>query len=96
MSRWLAAIFTGLLFAGLLPAKQAFADAPTHVRANYKISKGGITIGTVEEYFARTGDQYRITSITQTTGPLAWLLRDRLTITSEGRIGPTGPAAALH
>ena len=96
MSRWLAAIFTALLFAGLLPATQAFADAPTHVRANYKITKSGITIGTVEEDFARTGDQYKITSITQTTGPLAWILRDRLTITSEGRIGPAGIQPDLY
>ena len=96
MSRWLAVTFITLLFASFLTAPDARADVPTHVRAQYKIIKAGITIGNVEEVFTRTGEEYKITSITQTSGPLAWILRDRLTITSAGRIGSSGIEPALY
>ena len=85
-----------LLTVWLASAGTLFAQAPTQVLAYYKIYKSGILIGTVDEQFTRDGDRYRIVSTTQTAGALAWLLRDRLTITSDGRIGSAGLEPALY
>lgn len=85
-----------LLAAWLGSALPLFAQGPNQVLAFYKIYKSGILIGTVDEKFTRDGDQYRIVSTTQTAGALAWLLRDRLTITSDGRIGGAGLEPALY
>jgi hypothetical protein len=70
--------------------------APTEVTANYKILKSGVLIGTVEEKFVRTGDSYRITSDTRTAGALSLLLRDRITVTAEGRVGNAGLEPAQY
>jgi hypothetical protein len=80
----------------LSPAVSVPAEPPSDVKAQYKIYKSGILIGNVSEHFTSTGDRYRIVSATQTAGALAWLLRDRLTITSEGRIGSTGLEPAQY
>lgn len=63
---------------------------PTTVKATYKLYKAGIWIGTIEEQFTRVGDHYKIVSETETAGPLRLLLRDQLTITSEGTVDAGG------
>lgn len=85
-----------LLAAWLTHGGTLFAQAPTKVWATYKIYKGSFLLGTVEEQFSREGDRYRIVSITQTAGAIAWLLNDRLTVTSEGRIGEAGLEPARY
>jgi len=97
MSRGFATCLKVMLLAAWLgPAGTLFAQAPTQVQALYHIYKSGILLGTVDEQFTRDGDHYKIVSITQTAGALAWLLRDRLTITSEGRIGDAGLEPARY
>lgn len=66
------------------------------VVAHYKIYKSGFTIGTVEERFTRSGDAYKIVSETQTAGALKWLLRDQVTLSSTGKIGPRGLEPATY
>ena len=66
------------------------APGPTSITAHYKIYKSGFTIGTVEEKFTRSGDAYKVVSETQTAGALKWILRDQVTLTSTGRVGPHG------
>ncbi len=68
----------------------AQADVPRNVALEYRITKAGITIGTVRETFSREDGHYRIVSETSTAGPVRLFLKDKLTVTSEGRIGPTG------
>lgn len=68
-------------------------DLPQRVKATYRITKAGLTIGTVEESFERIGtrgDQYRITSRTRAEGAAALIVRDQLTYTSSGRITAQG------
>ena len=69
---------------------QACAAAPTSLRASYKVYKAGIWIGTIEEQFTRSNDNYKLVSATETAGPLRLFLRDQLTVTSEGTIGAGG------
>ncbi|MEP7154924.1 MAG: DUF3108 domain-containing protein [Betaproteobacteria bacterium] len=94
--------FTVFLLCLLMPSLFALAGAaahaapgPTSIVAHYKITKAGFTIGTVEEKFTRNGDSYRIVSETQTAGALKWVLKDRVTLSSTGKIGARGlePAA---
>jgi hypothetical protein len=68
----------------------AFADTPRQVTLEYRITKAGITIGTVRESFTREDDRYRIVSETRTAGPVRVFLKDKLSVTSEGRIGAAG------
>ena len=83
-----AAVLTTLLFA-TAPAAGAPA-APTQIEAEYHISNNGIVIGRVFESYVRTGDRYRIESVTRSEGPLKLFLDDRVTLFSEGSVGPGG------
>lgn len=81
------------LAAAALPCvalAQASVSLPSEINATYRIHKSGVLIGTVEEKFLRTGDSYRITSDTRAAGALGLFMRDRITVTAEGRIGETG------
>jgi Protein of unknown function (DUF3108) len=90
-------LFRLIVAAWALVAIPHMAHAtPTEVVANYRILKSGVLVGTVEEKFVRTGDSYRITSDTRTAGALSLLLRDRITVTAEGRIGNTGLEPAQY
>lgn len=84
--RWALAL--GLALA--MSAGAAVPAQPSVVKAQYRITKAGITIGNVEETFTREGERYRIVSETRTAGPLKVFLKDRLTVTSEGRVGAGG------
>jgi Protein of unknown function (DUF3108) len=73
-----------------LPGFAAAQDTPRQIALEYRISKAGITIGTVRETFTREDGRYRIVSETRTAGPVRVFLKDKLTVSSEGRIGPDG------
>ncbi|MCY7388475.1 MAG: DUF3108 domain-containing protein [Burkholderiales bacterium] len=73
--------------ATIVPSNQA---APKSITATYKVYKAGIWIGTVEEHFSRDGDTYKIVSDTETAGPLRLLLREKVTLSSEGSVGVEG------
>ncbi len=98
MNRFLAlAVSVYLLMASAISAGGVLAKpGPTGIVAHYKIYKSGILIGTVEERFTRDGDAYKIVSETETAGALRWLLRDRVTLSAEGRIGTQGLEPASY
>jgi hypothetical protein len=77
------------LLACLLASAAAHA-APTEVRAEYTVSKGGFVIGRVVEKYERKGDTYRIESITRSEGVLKLFLDESITLSSEGRITDGG------
>lgn len=88
----LVLLMASAMSAGNLHAKPGL----TGIVAHYKIYKSGILIGTVEERFTRDGDTYKVVSETQTAGALKWLLRDRITLTAEGRIVAQGLEPASY
>ena len=69
---------------------------PTLMRVSYKVQRGGILVGTIEEKFERfvdpdqTGERYKITSTTRADGAIALFYRDQIQYTSEGRISASG------
>ena len=84
-----------LLVAALLVASHALATKagptlPNSVKVTYKIYRGGVLLGSVEERFERDGDRYKITSATRTEGPISLLIREQISVTSEGRIAAAG------
>ncbi len=87
--------FVGMALA-VWPAWGAADTSPVEVTASYRIMKGGLLIGTVDEKFTRNGDRYRITSDTRTAGGLGLLLRERITVSAEGKIGAAGLEPALY
>ncbi|MCA3002393.1 MAG: DUF3108 domain-containing protein [Burkholderiales bacterium] len=74
-----------LIVGPALPAK-AGSTLPNSVKTTYKIYRGGVLLGNVEERFERDGDRYKITSTTRTDGPISLLIREEISVTSEGRI----------
>ncbi len=86
-----------LLAAVAMPAGNLHAKpGPTAIVAHYKIYKSGILIGAVEERFTREGDTYKVVSETQTAGALKWVLRDRVTLSAEGKVGVQGLEPASY
>lgn len=71
-------------------ALAATVSFPQEIRAEYSLSRGSTRIGTVNESFTRDGESYRIRSETIAAGALRWVLRDRLVVSSEGRITAQG------
>lgn len=74
-----------LIVGPALPAK-AGSTLPNSVKTTYKIYRGGVLLGNVEERFERDGDRYKITSTTRTDGPISLSIREEISVTSEGRI----------
>ncbi|HUP29188.1 MAG TPA: DUF3108 domain-containing protein [Usitatibacter sp.] len=73
----------------LLQATHAWA-LPNEITAEYKLTSHGVTIGTVTENYVRSGDTYRISSVTRSEGPLKVFLDDQLTLESTGKVGAEG------
>jgi hypothetical protein len=78
------------LVAGSALAAKPALNLPNSVKATYKIYRGGVLLGNVEERFERDGDRYKITSATRTEGPISLLIREQISVTSEGRIAANG------
>lgn len=68
---------------------------PTSIRATYKVYKGGILLGSVDEHFERDGDMYKITSVTRADGPFSALIKEQISYLSEGKIGADGLVPVL-
>ncbi len=74
----------------------AAASLPTMVQSSYKVYRGGMLVGTIDEKFERFvdpdngGERYKITSTTRADGPIALFYRDQIQYTSEGRISASG------
>jgi hypothetical protein len=66
------------------------AETPVRIDANYDVQTKGIKIAEIREVFIRTGDSYRIESITKPVGLLALFKPDTLQVVSEGSIVAEG------
>ncbi|MBI4809228.1 MAG: DUF3108 domain-containing protein [Nitrosomonadales bacterium] len=77
-----------LLLCCIAPA--LFAAPPARIEASYDVSTKGIKIAEITERFTRTGNQYRIESITKPVGLLALFKPDTLQVISEGEITKQG------
>lgn len=78
-------------FLALLLFHAASALAlPNEITAEYKLTSHGMTIGTITESYVRTGDTYRISSVTRSEGALKVFLDDQLTVESSGKVGAEG------
>ena len=64
---------------------------PMEITAQYVVTaNGGITIGKATESFHRSGDNYTISSVTQSDGPLKVFVDDQFTVQSTGRVLKSG------
>ncbi|MBU1424662.1 MAG: DUF3108 domain-containing protein [Gammaproteobacteria bacterium] len=81
-------ILVALLLCCFAPS--LFAAPPTSIEASYDVTTKGIKIATITEKFTRTGNHYRIESITKPVGLLALFKPDTLYVISEGDIGAQG------
>ena len=79
-----------LLAAALLLVCADALAIPEHIRAEYEITNLGITIGRVHETFDRKGEDYAIRSVTRAEGPLKLLLDEQVTLSSTGKVVPSG------
>jgi hypothetical protein len=77
-----------LLLCFFTPA--LFAAPPARIEASYDMFTRGIKIAEITEKFARTGDHYRIESITKPVGLLAVFKPDTLSVVSEGDVTAQG------
>ena len=68
-----------------------FAAPPAkHIEASYDVSTRGIKIAVITETFTRSGDHYRIESVTKPVGLLALFKPDTLDVISEGGVTAEG------
>lgn len=71
-------------------APTLFAAPPAHIEASYDVITRGIKIATINETFTRSGNHYRIESVTKPVGLLAMFKPDTLHVVSEGDINAQG------
>jgi hypothetical protein len=72
-------------------APPLFAAPPVqHIEASFEISTKGVKIAIITEKFTRTGDHYRIESVTQPVGLLAMFKPGTLSVVSEGDVTAQG------
>lgn len=88
-----------LFIAPLQPEAAPQPDvAPSQIRADYDVLKGGIKGVTISETFTRTQDHYRIESVSKAVGLLAAFKPETIRVTSEGAITAKGlrPHTYIH
>lgn len=83
--RALAALLLCSFSTALLAAPPA-----QRIEASYEVTTKGVTIAVVTEKFMRTGNHYRIESVTKPVGLLALFKPDTLYVVSEGDINEQG------
>lgn len=81
-------VLAALLLCCLSPA--LFAAAPVRIEASYDVTTKGVKIAEIKERFTRSGDRYRIESVSKPVGLLALFKPDTLYVISEGDITPQG------
>jgi hypothetical protein len=80
--------FITLILCCFAPA--LFAASPVRIEANFDITTKGVKIAMIAETFTRTGNHYRIESLTKPVGLLALFKPDTLLVVSEGEIDAQG------
>lgn len=81
-------MLTALLLCCAAPA--LFAAPPARIEASYDVTTNGIKIAMITEKFTRSGDHYRIESVSKPVGLLALFKPDTLYVVSEGDITAQG------
>lgn len=71
-------------------APALFAAPPARIEASYDVTTKGVKIAEIKERFTRSGDHYRIESLSKPVGLLALFKPDTLQVVSEGDITPQG------
>ncbi len=71
-------------------APTLFAAAPSRIEASYDVLTKGVKIAVINEKFTRSGNHYRIESVTRPVGLLALFKPDTLVVVSEGDITTQG------
>src|SRR5688500_15874593 len=74
----------------LAASVSAWAAAPTRIEAEYQLTNRGVNIGRMTETYVRTGDNYRIHSVSRSEGLLKVLFDEQITLQSTGRVGAQG------
>ncbi len=86
----------------VIPSSNATGSLPTIVKATYRVYRGGLLVGSVDEKFERFvrpgefTDRYKITSNTRAEGAVAIFVRDQINVVSEGTIGAAGLAPTRY
>ncbi len=81
--RWQWVAVTMLTAVGLLLAHSAHA-APKQLKVEYDLLQQGVTVGTVHDALTVTGNQYKITSLTEGIG--IYKLMGERTLSSQGQV----------
>lgn len=79
-----------LLSAVLLTLAAAAAHAADSFTATYAMFQNGHHVGDVTEKFTRTGNTYRIESVTEAQGIYALFAKGKIKLVSSGEIGKNG------
>lgn len=77
-----------LLLCCIAPA--LFAAPPARIEASYDVTTKGVKIAEIKERFTRTGNHYRIESVSKPVGLLALFKPGTLNVISEGDITAEG------
>lgn len=77
-----------LLLCSIAPA--LFAAPPARIEASYDVTTKGVKIAVITEKFTRSGEYYRIESVTKPVGLLALFKPGTLHVVSEGDITAQG------
>ncbi len=79
-------------------APALFAAPPARIESSYDVMTKGIKIAEITEKFTRSGEHYRIESVTRPVGLLALLKPDTIHVVSEGDITAQGlrPHSYIH
>ncbi len=78
-----------LLLCVIVQPLQA-ATAPSRLDIAYDVLKGSMRIAAMTETFVRTGDHYRIESVSEAKGLLALFKPETIRLISEGTLTPSG------
>jgi hypothetical protein len=81
--------FAALLLCCIAPALFA-APVARQIEASYEVTTRGVKIALVTEKFIRTGNRYRIESVTKPIGLLAVLKPEMIAVASEGEVTAHG------
>jgi hypothetical protein len=85
-------MFKRLLACLLLCCAQPLlaAEPPAHLQAGYDVFKDNIKVATISETYTRTGDHYRIESVSKAYGLVALIKPETIHVVSEGLLTAKG------
>ncbi|MFA6901961.1 MAG: DUF3108 domain-containing protein [Gallionellaceae bacterium] len=73
-----------------LTVQPVFAEPASKIQARFDVIGFGFTLANINETFTRTGDSYKIESVTTAVGLLARLKPETIRVISEGKITAQG------